>query len=655
MTRLVKSVITTYIPGNPGNPGSPYVPPTPGYTSLEPVTTCSWTYPIEIITNKDGSYTILPGASQYACTTQTVAVYHPPTAGSPAVPYSPPTPAQISYSLNLGWNSYARTIGTLDLKSFIKYNVLIGSYGALMAVGVGNMEGAPLSNFQYGLLVDTGGIHIFEAGQVVATLPVSNAPGLELHVGRLSDGRIAYSAGNNVYISANNTYGVNEQLYVYGLLYAGGDEVDNAAFVAEALIQEAPASYMGGAGEIVVGSPQVAANMDGHGYFDVSIAAGVAWEGYGYLDVSLSSNITTVNTDTVMAGAGDMAGTVEVGGYGHAVLLPVQAFGGESTAGGFGTTVLPMFTARGGEAQFVPAQPTIGYTNLPFVTAWGFGVEVDYGTGNTTLPYVMVQGAEVEYGIGNTSLPNIVSLGYGILGPDQMQLISAGMSTATITQAINLVIVLNSAGQVSTTLSLTYAQLMTFLTTGLQTGSLSVLGTLGFTMNSNMQVSSLESIAGAVGADINSAGAVWVVNLETNASSQYDDYGFNSFFLRNGEYYGVANDGIYLLSGNDDAGVPIRAEIDFAKSNLGTANAKTVSEVYMGVNSKGILVLKAVYDGEVQYYQARMSNASMSNTRFEIGRGARGTYWQFSLLNQNGEDFSISDVTFMPVTLSRRM
>jgi hypothetical protein len=45
----------------------------------------------------------------------------------------------------------------------------------------------------------------------------------------------------------------------------------------------------------------------------------------------------------------------------------------------------------------------------------------------------------------------------------------------------------------------------------------------------------------------------------------------------------------------------------------------------------------------------------VTNNRVDIGRGARGVYWEFELLNQNGDDFDIADITLLPVIRDRRI
>lgn len=233
------------------------------------------------------------------------------------------------------------------------------------------------------------------------------------------------------------------------------------------------------------------------------------------------------------------------------------------------------------------------------------------------------------------------------------------VSSATLSSALALskdvLLVLNSAGVLTSTLTLTRDHLLSLLSTMAGTSSFSMLGVYRLSLLGGLVTTSLQTLQSSTGADLPSNAAVWVVNLDTAASAQYDDYGFNSFFRRGNDYFGVANDGIYKLSGDTDAGAPINALAAFARSSLGMQTPKHVPAVYIGTASDGALVLRVDADNIVRYYKARTTSADLHQHRVDIGRGVRGVYWEFELLNQNGGDFELADVTLLPVGLDRRV
>lgn len=651
MPALVKDPITTYIPGDPGNPGSPYVPPQPARTVVEDVTVCGWD--TQFNTSLEG--VILNAAAPvYSCTVESQIVYYPATAGTPSVPYSPPTAAQISVSLNEGWNSYARTIAALPPGSRVEYTVKPGTHGALVAIGAPGMEGVAIDLFGHGIMVDSTGIYVFENGVVGTQLSATNLSGTTIRILRLADGRIAYDVGGNVSISATPT-SVFDTLHVYGMLYAAYDEVSTTALLTGAAVGE-PSAAMGGAGSFTM-RPQGRALMAGYGDLLVSVnGPAVVMAGTGDFLATLSQAAEL--PATTLAGAGAFAAVLESGGRGYVTLEAMQAFGSDvgSTAYGIGSTSLPLFAASASGGSFIPAQPTNGYVNLPFFTAWAGGVEISAGNGDVSLPLFIAQASEGDYGIGNARLPLFVAAAYGgFSAADELVLMSAGVARSQQAQALDLVLILNSDGTLSSSLTLTREQALALMSSLSQSSSFSMLGTFGMTVTSDLRVASLQALNVANRPDLFDGGAVWVVNLDTSASAQYQGYGFNSFFQRGSDYYGVANDGIYKLAGADDAGIPIAALVEFARSNLGTTHSKHVPEIYLAAASGGALMLKVVTEGSTHYYTARSSSADLRNHLVKPGKGLNSVYWQFALMNQAGDDFNVAGIEFVPAVSKRRI
>jgi hypothetical protein len=150
-------------------------------------------------------------------------------------------------------------------------------------------------------------------------------------------------------------------------------------------------------------------------------------------------------------------------------------------------------------------------------------------------------------------------------------------------------------------------------------------------------------------------GVVYVVNLESKATSTYESYPFNSYGQVDGVYYGVKSDGLFRLDGVDDDGTAIDASISFGKQNFGTPQRKRMVSAYMGASSSGKLYLK-VTTGEGEYiYAARRSTDYIDQQRIDIGRGIEATYITFELFNKDGDDFEIATVEFQAVNLTRRI
>ena len=147
---------------------------------------------------------------------------------------------------------------------------------------------------------------------------------------------------------------------------------------------------------------------------------------------------------------------------------------------------------------------------------------------------------------------------------------------------------------------------------------------------------------------------VWVFNARTGAVSRYLRYGFDSFAQIGGHYFGVAEDGVYLLEGNTDAGQRIEARAGTGLLDLGAKELKHVSAVYLDAASDGVLSVR-VQAGQQQYtYQARRASQYNAQQRVDIGRGLRATHYSFELLN-SGADFELDAMDVNVAKSARRI
>lgn len=149
-------------------------------------------------------------------------------------------------------------------------------------------------------------------------------------------------------------------------------------------------------------------------------------------------------------------------------------------------------------------------------------------------------------------------------------------------------------------------------------------------------------------------GQAWVVNTDSNASTRYDAYGFNSFARVGAKHYGAKADGIYLLEGQDDAGQPIKSGVALGAHRFGTDALKHMDAVYAGVSSTGTLFVK-VGDGKQAYtYRARRKDDFMKVQRFDVGRGLRANYFTLELTSE-ADAFELDSVTFNVLPTQRRI
>lgn len=155
------------------------------------------------------------------------------------------------------------------------------------------------------------------------------------------------------------------------------------------------------------------------------------------------------------------------------------------------------------------------------------------------------------------------------------------------------------------------------------------------------------------GVNVNSE--TWVLNMENSASSQYDNFGFNSFSFDpiNQRYLACSEEGIYQLTGTTDAGTAIDSLVEFGTSNFGTQQLKNISNAWLGLSTSGKVYLKVEADNNIVTYEAKDYNPILQNQRIDIGKGLRGSYWKFSVIAHT--PMELESITFLPIPINRRI
>lgn len=649
MTTLVKPLLYEITAqGTAGTPGTPYIPAQPPRVVEELVKVVHF-YPV----THDPSLT--PGDPGGAYITYEV-VYTtiPGSAAIPATPGTPPTPAVVATLYDRQWNSAADSIDLVPPGSYIECQVRYGSYAVFIGLDADARNSTLPSAYRYGLMVDASGIRPFENG-VSGALLAANTPTTTLRIIRSELGQIYYQVvGQSLVASPQAPVPDMAPMQGYGLLYSSLDAVDGAT-IGTLDIVEGTVPFPMAASLSVAADPRVV--------FDVAVGF-VAAPGAPAVvfPVAVSFEATpsrVILGDVTFPATLTFAADAYAGGRGTWTLPTLAWTGADYDTPGAGAWRLPAFTANGTEQVYVPADPDEGLWILPRMAVWGIGLDEDHGGGTWPLPAVAAIGTEegVIYGQGNWTLP--VHLTLRSYPPwwreDTLMLVSPMYSAETLQLQLDLVLILNSSGTLTSTLSLTRLQVLALLSALAATTSLTLSGIYSLSLLSAGALRSLQSLQAELGAELPDGAAVWVLNLDTSASAQYDNYGFNSFFRRGDDYFGVANDGIYKLAGETDAGLPVDALAAFVRSTLGVPNVKRVPSVYVGATSDGALILRTEVEGAVRYYKARSYSSDLRQHRVDIGRGSRGTHWQFELLNENGDDFELADMTLLPTVMDRRI
>lgn len=143
------------------------------------------------------------------------------------------------------------------------------------------------------------------------------------------------------------------------------------------------------------------------------------------------------------------------------------------------------------------------------------------------------------------------------------------------------------------------------------------------------------------------AAIAWVLNTETAGLSTYVNFGFDSLVQHNGVLYGTNPMGLQSISGDDDLGRQIAANVKTGFLDFKARETKRISDLYVGYTGGELECDVETYDGpqEVYTYQLEERDADAPrNSRMKVGRGLSSRYWRFNLKNVNGADFQLYDM-----------
>ena len=361
----------------------------------------------------------------------------------------------------------------------------------------------------------------------------------------------------------------------------------------------------------------------------------------------------SIQAESAMSGTGFMS-TLASWCYANVELGALACIGGDVEDFAYGNGTFQPLNVSAEEGAYIPQAQVLGYGNLPWMLSSGIVKDVDVGAGNMALAPLEAIGGDYEYGFGSGELEPLWSI--GVFGKEyEVSMASWAYILDEISTEKHLVIVFTSTGEISTTFTTSKLILQEMLSTMEASSLFTILGVYGAELLSTGLMNTLAGTVVDGKADLDEFGQVWVVNMETGASSQYEQYGYNSYFERDGVYYGIAGNGIYKLEGDDDIGNPIQSLADFGRHNFGIDQKKSITDVYLGVASSGKLYLKTVADGVEYTYQMRSSTTDLANNRVDIGKGLRGNYWSLVMENPDGYSHDLESIHFEPIPLSRKI
>lgn len=148
----------------------------------------------------------------------------------------------------------------------------------------------------------------------------------------------------------------------------------------------------------------------------------------------------------------------------------------------------------------------------------------------------------------------------------------------------------------------------------------------------------------------------WIMNSENFAVSNYTNYDFKSFAKISGKYYGVQDDGLYLLEGDMDDGEFIKGIIRTGKMDLETSNLKNINKAYIGFRGDGTVIMKVVADEAYEtWFEVSPSRTDLHTEQFKLSKGINARYWQFEIITEDSTKLELDTIELFPIILKRKI
>jgi len=144
-----------------------------------------------------------------------------------------------------------------------------------------------------------------------------------------------------------------------------------------------------------------------------------------------------------------------------------------------------------------------------------------------------------------------------------------------------------------------------------------------------------------------------LLNVKKQAISEYDNYPFESMTMFNGKAFGSNADGLFELTGIDDAGKDIDTEIETGKSDFGVGNVKKPWSLHMGMSGSGKIQAKLVGARSLEV-TGKEATIQEGGLKIKHSRDTRSSYWGINFKNIDGANFQLNLIDLVTETLGRR-
>lgn len=696
---LLKNITKTFHPYLPAVDATPYIPARSAWTEKVTTKVCTTTTKPAIveykkklvgsgvIRNDDGSESkwevyelvpvvVVPAREIKTCENVTTFVEHPAT---PAVEAQPGHAARFAYTeldLHMGWTGSAQSVKSIAWAAdgYGEFNMPLVT-GVI--VGLSSSPDSALVDYKtidHALYFGNGTFKIMERGAEI-TAEFSFAAGDKFRIAR-SAGAVQYLQNDAVVFSSDRpSVGA---VRMDAAVYSGNDSINNPKLVEGAIGPALVPVFEGGfdsrqplAGghdgtQVAWGSAQQSLAAGGHIESELvkpSYSAGIGMvyaplAGGDVLSGGLISGVAVVAAQAqgytyAYAAGGAMANPPLAGGvieqsFPDAIDLPPLVASGSGRAGQVVASelLLPSFSAEGFGAAVVEVE-------LPALVVEGAGTVAMLGGFEIELPDFEVEAAGTVGAVGELDVA---------LGPFTVEAwgaVYADVSLPAFVVEARADIGVGASGDVELPAFSVEASgivgIVGFFDITLPGFESSPYGDMDITLPlfqvfaTGMvgdQVEALEAYSTNLRSDIEGGG---------NEMTRFTEFPFLRVLYFNGDYYGLAADGLHRIEGERDGDAPIKWEVSTGTTDFGARELKHIPSCYVG-GRFGPAAKFVVHEGErrdFSYCYMTPRGQTAQNYRQHFGKGLRARYFSFTLSGEN--EFELDGLHFEVAASKRRI
>lgn len=340
-----------------------------------------------------------------------------------------------------------------------------------------------------------------------------------------------------------------------------------------------------------------------------------------------------------------------------------------STQGAIGAATMAPLTALGGATSSARAD-----VSLQPLSAEGQAFSGTVAFGDLTLEQLTALGKAPDVAVlvmERVTVSGIALAGTVAFGAMQLDtLVVAGVATGIHTASGDLVlqplvaaVVASQASTASGALTLRRLQLQGSAVAGtIAFGSLALkaLDTAGVAAPVSVATGALTLPRAIVNGFSESVIAetyrTWVMNVSSEALTEYTNSSYNSYARFNNKHYAAGPSGLFEMDGDDDNGTDIAWTIRTGLHDDKNGYLKGLSELLMSVRFNGPIRVK-VWTDDATYYEytlVNFRNDVLHQVRVPTGKGMRSRYYRVELSGMNGAACELESLQIPMVAVKRR-